>query len=138
MVYFFMELWLSGKESACMQQETQETWVGSWVRKIPWRRERLPIPVLLPEKSYGQRSLASYHPGGFLQLRNHRSHVKCRLSRSCLRTAGCTGLGPGAPQRAWAPAAPPRGEPRPLRSAWPRSNPPSLPPARSLSEGPRT
>ena len=28
-----------------------------WVKKIPWRREWLPIPVFLPEKSHGQRSL---------------------------------------------------------------------------------
>ena len=25
----------------------QETLIGSWVRKIPWRRDRLPIPVFL-------------------------------------------------------------------------------------------
>jgi len=29
----------------------------SWVRKIPWRRERLPAPVFLPGDFYGQRSL---------------------------------------------------------------------------------
>ena len=23
----------------------QETWVNPWIRKIPWRRERLPTPV---------------------------------------------------------------------------------------------
>ena len=40
-------------------------------------------------------------------------------SRSCLRTAGCTGLGPGAPQRAWAPgsSAPWRAPPLALRLA---------------------
>jgi len=27
--------------------ETQETWVQSWVRKIPWRRKWQPIPVCL-------------------------------------------------------------------------------------------
>ena len=25
----------------------QETWFHSWVRKIPWRRDRLPTPVFL-------------------------------------------------------------------------------------------
>ena len=25
----------------------QETWLDSWVRKIPWRRDRLPTPVFL-------------------------------------------------------------------------------------------
>ena len=33
-----------------------------WVRKIPWRRKWLPIPVLLPGKSHGQRSLVGYSP----------------------------------------------------------------------------
>ena len=40
----------------------QETWVQSQVGKIPWRRERLPIPVFLPGKSYGQRSLVGHSP----------------------------------------------------------------------------
>ena len=35
---------------------------GSWVRKIPWRRKWQPIPVFLPEKSYGQRHLVGYSP----------------------------------------------------------------------------
>ena len=29
-------------------QETEETWVHPLVRKIPWRRKRLPTPVFLP------------------------------------------------------------------------------------------
>ena len=34
-------------------------WPGfnSWVRKIPWRREWQPTPVLLPGECHGQRSL---------------------------------------------------------------------------------
>ena len=43
-------------------QETQETSVQSWVRKIPWRREWQPIPVFLPGECHGQRSLAGYSP----------------------------------------------------------------------------
>ena len=35
---------------------------NSWVRKIPWRRERLPTPVLLPGKSNAERSLVGYSP----------------------------------------------------------------------------
>ena len=31
-----------------------------WVGKIPWKREWLPIPVFLPGKFHGQRSLAGY------------------------------------------------------------------------------
>ena len=32
----------------------------TWVRKIPWRRERLPTPVFLLGESHGQRSLVGY------------------------------------------------------------------------------
>ena len=42
----------------------QETWFDPWVGKILWRRKRQPIPVFLPGKSHGQRSLASYSPCG--------------------------------------------------------------------------
>ena len=35
-----------------------------WVRKIPWRREWLPIPVFLPGESHGPRSLVIYSPWG--------------------------------------------------------------------------
>ena len=31
-----------------------------WVRKIPWRKERLPTPVFLPGEIHGQRSLEGY------------------------------------------------------------------------------
>ena len=34
------------------------------VGKIPWRRERLPTPVFLPEEFHGQRSLVGYSPQG--------------------------------------------------------------------------
>ena len=33
-----------------------------WVGKIPWRSEWLTIPVFLPGKVHGQRSLAGYSP----------------------------------------------------------------------------
>ena len=35
-----------------------------WIRKTPGRREWLPIPVFLPGKYYGQRSLEGYSPWG--------------------------------------------------------------------------
>ena len=31
----------------------QETWFDSWVRKIHWRREKLPTPVFWPAELYG-------------------------------------------------------------------------------------
>ena len=37
---------------------------SSGVRKIPWRREWLPILAFLPGESHGQRSLAGYSPWG--------------------------------------------------------------------------
>ena len=35
---------------------------GSWVRKIPWRREWQPTSEFLPGEFHGQRSLAGYRP----------------------------------------------------------------------------
>ena len=34
------------------------------VRKIPWRRKRLPTPIVLPGKSHGQKRLEGYSPWG--------------------------------------------------------------------------
>ena len=42
----------------------QETGFNPWAWKIPWRREWLSIPVLLPRKLHGQRSLTGYSPRG--------------------------------------------------------------------------
>ena len=39
-----------------------------WVRMIPWRREWLPTPVLLPGDSHAQRSLLGYSPSGCKEL----------------------------------------------------------------------
>ena len=39
-----------------------------WVRKIPWRREWLPILVFLPEEFNGQRSLEGYSPWDHKEL----------------------------------------------------------------------
>ena len=39
-----------------------ETQVRSLVRKTPWRRKLKPIPVFLPGKSHGWRSLVGYSP----------------------------------------------------------------------------
>ena len=41
-----------------------ETAFDPWVGKILWRRKWPPTPVLLPGKSYGQRSLVGYSPWG--------------------------------------------------------------------------
>ena len=39
-----------------------------WVGKISWRRKWQPIPVVLPGKSHGQRSLVGYRPWGHREL----------------------------------------------------------------------
>ena len=35
-----------------------------WVRKFPWRRKWQLIPIFLPGKSHGRRSLGGYSPWG--------------------------------------------------------------------------
>ena len=54
--------WLSGKESTC------NAGFNHWVRKIPWKREWLPIPVFLPGEFHGQRSMVGYSPWGCKEL----------------------------------------------------------------------
>ena len=46
----------------------QETLVQFWIRKIPWRKERLPIPVFLgfPCGSAGKESACSAGDLGFI------------------------------------------------------------------------
>ena len=58
-----------------------------WVRKIPWRREWQPTPVLLPRKFHGWRSLVGYSPGGCKELdtteRLHSLLYECRFLATC-------------------------------------------------------
>ena len=53
-----------GKESTCQCRRPKGCWFDPWVGKIPWRRKWQPIPVPLPGKSHGQRSLVGYSPWG--------------------------------------------------------------------------
>ena len=48
-------------ESAC---NASSTGFNPWVGKISWRREWLPIPVLLDGEFHAQRSLVCYSPWG--------------------------------------------------------------------------
>ena len=50
----------SGKEPACQCKRGKRCGFDPWVGKIPWRRKLQPIPVYLPGKFHGQRSLVSY------------------------------------------------------------------------------
>ena len=45
-----------------------ETWVRSLGQEDPWRMKWQSIPVLLPGKSHGQRSLVGYSPWGGKEL----------------------------------------------------------------------
>ena len=54
-----------GKESAC---QLGRPGFDPWIRKIPWRRQWHPTPVLLPGKSHGLRSLVGYSPFTFYHL----------------------------------------------------------------------
>ena len=54
-------------ESTCQCRRHQ---FDPWVWKMPWRRKWQPTPVLLPGKSHGQRSLASYSPWGRKRVRD--------------------------------------------------------------------
>ena len=52
-----------------------------WVWTIPWRREWLPTPVLLPEQFHGQRNLESYSSWGHIEL-DTTEHLTLSLSFS--------------------------------------------------------
>ena len=67
--------WLSGKEPAC---QCRRHAFNPWVRKIPWRKDRPPIPVFLPGESHEQRSLAGYSPWG-----QKESSMTEQLSTKC-------------------------------------------------------
>ena len=58
---YWLPQWLSGEECA---RQCRRCGFDLWVGTIPWRRKWQPVPVFLPGKSYGQRSLEGYSPGG--------------------------------------------------------------------------
>ena len=53
-----------GKESACQCRRHKRGSLDTWIGKIPWRRKWQSVPVFLPGKSHGQRSLAGYSSWG--------------------------------------------------------------------------
>ena len=67
--------WLqASKNETCWASQVAQWWriwlqcrrcqFDPWVGKIPWRRKWLLIPVFLPGKFHGQRSLEGYSPWG--------------------------------------------------------------------------
>ena len=53
----------------------------SWVKKIPQRRKWQPIPVFLPGKFHGQRSLVGYSLWGHKELDMTNTFTfKCKVA----------------------------------------------------------
>ena len=50
----------SGKESVCQCRRYRRCRFNTWVRKIPWSRKWQLIPIFLPGKFHGQRSLVGH------------------------------------------------------------------------------
>ena len=73
--------WLSGKEPACQHRRCRRCRFNPWVGKIPWSRKWHPIPVFLPGKFHGQRSLAEYSPWGGKEL-DMAEHARKELKTS--------------------------------------------------------
>ena len=50
-------------KKTCLQWRRHRIWeFNPWVRNIPWKRKWQPIPIFLPGKFYGQRSLLGCSP----------------------------------------------------------------------------
>ena len=80
--------WLASHHSLVTQKVMQHRRprFDSWVGKIPWRREWLPIPVFLPGEFHRQRSLAGYSPRTSKELdtTEQLTHCPTWLSQSSL------------------------------------------------------
>ena len=66
--------WCRGKESACLFRRCKR-WRFDPSPKIPWGRKWQPIPVFLPGKFHGQRSLAGYSPWGHKESDTTHTHT---------------------------------------------------------------
>ena len=73
--------WLSGKEAICQCRRCRRLGFNPWVGKISWRRKWPPIPVFLPEKSHGQRSLVGYSPWDSAEV-NKTKHACTRKTKT--------------------------------------------------------
>ena len=73
MVHIFMELWLSGKESAC--DAAGDTGDLGWIlgQEDPMEEGMATHSNILAWKIPWMRSLASYHPGGCKRRTEHET-----------------------------------------------------------------
>ena len=53
----------------------KKTWVQFLDQEVPWRREWLPTPVILPKEFHGQRSLVGYSPWSYKELDTTERHI---------------------------------------------------------------
>ena len=60
--YWRLPRWCSGKESTYQCRRHRIWGFDPWVRKIPWMRKWQLVPVFLPGKTHGQRSMVNYSP----------------------------------------------------------------------------
>ena len=96
----------SGKESTCQCKILP---FNPLVRKIPWRRKWQPIPVFLPQKSHGQRSLgvATVNGASGSDVTGWVSTVHVRVTgRACLELRVVWGF-PGSQSPSSSPGAGP-------------------------------
>jgi len=70
-----MTQWFKKKKKKSAYQYRRHRF-NPWIRKIPWRRKWLPIPVFLPGKPHGQRILVGYSLWGCKRVR-HNLATKC-------------------------------------------------------------
>ena len=76
------------KKSTCQCRRCRRHGFDPWVGKILWRRKWQPTPVLLPEKSHRQRSLAGYSTEGCQEsesTEHARIVVKVTSYKTCLQ-----------------------------------------------------
>ena len=66
---------LSGEEPACQCRSLRRRRFDPWVGKISCRRKWQPVPVFLPGKSHGQRSLVDYRPWGSKDMTGVTEHT---------------------------------------------------------------
>ena len=68
--------WFSGKESACQCKRCKGLGFNPWVGKISCSRKWQPVPVFLPGKFHGQRSLVGCSPWDSKELdMTERTHT---------------------------------------------------------------
>ena len=77
----------SGKESACQCRRHKRHGFDPSIRKILWRREWQPTPVVLPGKFHGQKGIKGYRPWDHKELdvteQLSRSRSRARVWLNC-------------------------------------------------------